>query len=324
MTRFNPGSMFARLALLLALFAALPALAADDPSDAQRTQMALKVLRDIQMMPEQAIPDRLFDDAQGILVVPDTLKIGFIFGGRRGHGLLSIRNPDGTWSNPVYVRLTGGSVGFQIGVSKSDVVMVFRTRQGLNDITAGKLTLGAGATVATGPVGRDASANTDRQFKADIWSWSRARGLYAGVAFDGAVIAIDDEANQRMYGPGATPRMIFEHRTPVRPPNVIVDFRDALEEAGATAHNRRMVERDKGADIDRAVEAAERGAPAAATTTSAPAATSSESAATSSATPEQADSQPEQDSGVTTEALPAAPTAPAKKAPAAKKSSGKP
>ncbi len=309
--------LFARLALLLALFAVLPASAADDPSDAQRTQMALKVLRDIQAMPESAIPDRLFDEAQGILVVPDTLKIGFVFGGRRGHGLLSVRNPDGTWSNPVYVRLTGGSVGFQIGVSKSDVVMVFRTRQGLNDITAGKLTLGAGASVAAGPVGRDAAAGTDQQFKADIWSWSRARGLYAGVAFDGAVIAIDDDANQRMYGAGATPRMIFEHRTPVRPPNVIVDFRDALEEAGATAHNRRLVQREKGADIDRAVEAAERGAPAA--TTPAPA----ESANTPAAA-EQADSQPEQESGVTTEALPAAPTAPAKKAPAAQKTSGKP
>lgn len=302
--------LFARLVLLLALFATLPAWAGDDPSDAERTQMALKVLRDIQAMPEQAIPDRLFDEAQGILVVPDTLKIGFIFGGRRGHGLLSIRNPDGTWSNPVYVRLTGGSVGFQIGVSKSDVVMVFRTRQGLNDITAGKLTLGAGASVATGPVGRDASANTDQQFKADIWSWSRARGLYAGVAFDGAVIAIDDEANQRMYGAGSTPRMIFEHRTPNRPPNVIVDFRDALEEAGATAHNRRMVQREKGADIDRAVEAAERGAPAA--TAPAPAATASDAPGTSPASPEQANSQPEQESGVTTEALPA-PAAPAKK-----------
>ncbi|MBW8822954.1 MAG: lipid-binding SYLF domain-containing protein [Xanthomonadales bacterium] len=297
-------------------------MAADDPTDAQRTQQALNVLRDIQAMPEQAIPDRLFDEAQGILVVPDTLKIGFVFGGRRGHGLLSVRNPDGTWSNPVYVRLTGGSVGFQIGVSKSDVVMVFRTRQGLNDITAGKLTLGAGASVAAGPVGRDAAAGTDQQFKADIWSWSRARGLYAGVAFDGAVIAIDDEANQRMYGQGATPRMIFEHRTPVRPPNVIVDFRDALEEAGATAHNRRMVERDKGADIDRAVEAAERGAPAA-TTASAPAA--SESASTNApAAPEQVDDQPGQDPGVTTEALPAAPAAPAKKAPAPKKVPGKP
>ena len=323
MSRFNPGSMFAPIALLLTLFVAVPAAAADDPSDAQRTQQALRVLRDIQAVPEQAIPDRLFDEARGILVVPDALKIGFIFGGRRGHGLLSIRNPDGSWSNPVFVRLTGGSVGFQIGVQKSDIVMVFRSNHGLNDITAGKLTLGAGASVAAGPIGRDAAAGTDAQFKADIWSWSRARGLFAGVAFDGAVIAIDDEANQRMYGPGSTPRMIFEHRTPVRPPNVIVDFRDALEEAGATAHNRRMVERDKGADIDRAVEAAERGAPAATATTSASAATS-ESATTSSAAPEQADSQPEQGSGVTTEALPAAPTAPAKKAPAAKKASGKP
>ncbi|WP_103073796.1 lipid-binding SYLF domain-containing protein [Solilutibacter silvestris] len=306
MSRFAPGPLLARLVLLLALCVALPALAADDPTDAQRTQQALKVLRDIQAIPEQAIPDRLFDEARGILVVPDALKVGFVFGGRRGHGLFSMRNPDGTWSNPVFVRLTGGSVGFQIGVQKSDIVMVFRTARGLNDITTGKLTLGAGASVAAGPIGRDAATGTDAQFKADIWSWSRARGLFAGVAFDGAVIAIDDEANQRMYGPGATPRMIFEQRTPKRAPNVLVDFRDTLEEAGATAHNRRLVQREKGADIDRAVEAAERGATTPAATTTA--ATSD----TTSSAPEQASGQPEPEPGVTTEALPA-PAAPAKK-----------
>lgn len=300
----------ARFVLLLALCAAvLPAWAGDDPNDAERSQQALKVLREIQSVPEQAIPDRLFDEARAILVVPDALKIGFVFGGRRGHGLLSIRNPDGTWSNPVFVRLTGGSVGFQIGVQKSDIVMVFRTDRGINDITAGKLTLGAGASVAAGPIGRDAAAGTDAQFKADIWSWSRARGLFAGVAFDGAVIAIDDEANQRMYGPGSTPRMIFESRTSRRTPNMLVDFRDALEEAGATAHNRRVVEREKGADIDRAVEAAERGAAAPATPVpQAPASSTPASAA------EQAASQPEADPGVTTEALPA-PAASAKKKP---------
>ncbi len=306
--------LLARLFLLLALFATVPALAADDPTEAERTQQALKVLHDIQAMPEQSIPDRLFDEARGILVIPDALKIGFVFGGRRGHGLLSIRNPDGSWSNPVFVRLTGGSVGFQIGVQKSDIVMVFRTDHGLSDITAGKLTLGAGASVAAGPIGRDAAAGTDAQFKADIWSWSRARGLFAGVAFDGAVIAIDDEANQRVYGPGSTPRMIFESRTLRRPPNVIVDFRDGLEEAGATAHNRRVVQREKGADIDRAVEAAERGAAAPASTQPAQAQAPADASAPAAA---EAARQPEADSSVTTEALPAP-------APAPKKKTGKP
>lgn len=306
--------LLARLFLLLALFATMPALAADDPTEAERTQQALKVLHDIQAMPEQSIPDRLFDEARGILVIPDALKIGFVFGGRRGHGLLSIRNPDGSWSNPVFVRLTGGSVGFQIGVQKSDIVMVFRTDHGLSDITAGKLTLGAGASIAAGPIGRDAAAGTDAQFKADIWSWSRARGLFAGVAFDGAVIAIDDEANQRVYGPGSTPRMIFESRTLRRPPNVIVDFRDGLEEAGATAHNRRVVQREKGADIDRAVEAAERGAAAPASTQPAQAQAPADASAPAAA---EAASQPEADSSVTTEALPAP-------APAPKKKTGKP
>ncbi len=223
-----------RLAVLL-LSLTLASTAVAGPAEDARAQNALRVLNDIQRIPESAIPDKLLDEARAIVVVPDTLKIGLVFGGRRGHGVVSVKNPDGTWSNPAFVTLTGGSVGFQAGVQSSDVVLVFRTDRGLDSIVNGKITLGADAGVAAGPVGRNAATATDGQLKAEIWSWSRARGLFAGVALDGAVLAIDDAANQAVYGAGTTPRAIFEGRAPRAPSSAVVDFRDQLEEATASA-----------------------------------------------------------------------------------------
>jgi lipid-binding SYLF domain-containing protein len=231
-------SSLPRLAvLLLALSATATAVAG--PTEDERARNALRVLADIQQIPESAIPDKLLDEARAIVVVPDTLKIGLVFGGRRGHGLVSVKNPDGTWSNPSFVKLTGGSVGFQAGVQSADVVMVFRSDRGLDSIVNGKITLGADAGVAAGPVGRNASASTDGQLKAEIWSWSRARGLFAGVALDGAVLSIDDAANEAVYGRDTTPRMIFEGRAIGKPSNAVVDFRDRLEEATAAARTSR-------------------------------------------------------------------------------------
>ena len=200
-----------------------------------RARNAVRVLTDIQAIPESAIPDKLFDEARAVVVIPDTVKVGLVLGGRRGHGLLSVKSPDGTWSNPAFVTLTGGSIGFQAGVQSSDIVLVFRSDRGLESIVNGKFTLGADAGVAAGPVGRNASAATDGEMKAEIWSWSRARGLFAGVALDGAVLAIDDAADEAVYGRDTTPRMIFENRAPQRPSDAVVDFRDRLEEASAAA-----------------------------------------------------------------------------------------
>ena len=161
-----------------------------------------------------------------------------MIGGRRGHGLMSVKNPDGSWSQPVFVKLTGGSIGFQAGVQSSDVVLVFRNDRSLDSIVNGKVTLGADAGVAAGPVGRNASAATDGQLKAEIWSWSRARGLFAGVALDGAVLQIDDEANTAVYGSAATPRAIFESRAG-QPSDAVVGFRDQLEEVTELARGNR-------------------------------------------------------------------------------------
>jgi len=227
-----------RFTLAVATLAVAGSALAGATEDA-RARNAVRVLTDIQAIPESAIPDKLFDEARAVVVVPDAMKVGLVIGGRRGRGLLSVKGPDGTWSNPAFVTLTGGSIGFQAGVQSSDIVLVFRSDRGLESIVNGKFTLGADAGVAAGPVGRNASAATDGEMKAEIWSWSRARGLFAGVALDGAVLAIDDAADESVYGRDTTPRMIFEGRAPQRPSDAVVDFRDRLEEASAAARTAR-------------------------------------------------------------------------------------
>jgi lipid-binding SYLF domain-containing protein len=219
-------------AALTALLIAAPAFAGE--KEDARADNAVRVLREIQKIPESSIPDKLLDDGRAIVVIPDSIKAGFVVGGSRGHGLMSVKNPDGTWSQPVFIKMTGGSIGFQAGVQSSDIVLVFRNDRNLNNIVNGKFTLGGDASVAAGPVGRNAAAATDGQLKAEIYSWSRARGLFAGVALDGAVLQIDRPANAAVYGADATPRAIFESRAGA-PSNAVVGFRDELEEATAAA-----------------------------------------------------------------------------------------
>jgi lipid-binding SYLF domain-containing protein len=148
---------------------------------------------------DQAIPDRLLERAYGIAVIPDVTKVAWFLGGRRGHGVLVVRDKDGRFSDPVFVTLTGGSFGLQWGVQSSDIVLVFTTPKGIEGINGGKVTLGADASVAAGPVGRQASAGTDTAFKAEVYSYSRSRGVFIGIALDGAAINIDDRANAAFY-----------------------------------------------------------------------------------------------------------------------------
>lgn len=215
------------LALLL-LSLALPAVA--KKVEDERAVEATRVLAEILRIPEESIPERLLGDAQAIAVIPNVVKVGFVAAGRRGRGLIAVRGADGTWSNPSFITLTGGSVGFQAGVQAADVVLVFTTRRGVDSIVNGKFTLGADASAAAGPVGRSAQASTDERLKAEIYSYSRARGLFAGVSLDGTALRIDNQSNQAVYGAGTTPRMIFEGRAD-RPSNAVVSFRDRLEES---------------------------------------------------------------------------------------------
>jgi len=218
--------------LLFALVLPLGLAHAGD-SETERANNAVRVLKEIMMAPDKRVPSDLLNNAYAVAVIPDVIKAGFVIGGRHGVGLISIKAADGTWSNPSYLSMTGGSIGFQAGVQSTDVILVFRTQRGVDSIVHGKFTLGADASVAAGPVGRDAHAATDAQLKAEIYSYSRSRGLFAGVALDGSVLAIDNDANQAVYGDGVTPRRIFANGV-TNVPDAVVDFRDRLEEY--TAH----------------------------------------------------------------------------------------
>ena len=161
--------------------------------------LATQVLNELSATPDTFIPDRLLQRAYAIAVVPDVTKVAFIFGGRRGLGALVVRDKDGRFSNPVFIALTGGSVGWQWGVQSTDIVLVFTTPNGVEGITGGKVTLGADASVAAGPVGRQASIATDPNFNAEVYSYSRTRGLFAGISLDGTVLSIDRGANALFY-----------------------------------------------------------------------------------------------------------------------------
>lgn len=219
-----------RLALFLCALlplVALPARAGEE--EGQRAANAVRVLKEVMEAPDKAIPKDLLERAHAIAVIPDVIKAGLVVGGRHGKGLIAVKSANGTWSNPAFVSLTGGSVGFQAGVSSTDVILVFRTQRGVDSIVHGKFTLGADASAAAGPVGRSAQAATDAQLKAEIYSYSRARGLFAGAALDGTALRIDNDANQAVYGSGVTARRIFDGGV-ANVPDAIVDFRDLLEE----------------------------------------------------------------------------------------------
>ena len=164
-----------------------------------RLLVASEVLEDLRNARDQAIPDRLLERAYGIAVFPDLTKIAFFAGGRRGHGVLVVRDKQGRFTSPVFVTMTGGSFGWQWGVQQTDIVLVFTTPKGVEGINGGRVTLGADASVAAGPVGRQASAATDATFKAEVYSYSRNKGVFAGLAIDGSVISIDDKADAAFY-----------------------------------------------------------------------------------------------------------------------------
>src|SRR5450631_45400 len=185
-----------------------------------RLLTATEVLEEVQAMPDQQLPDALLSRAYGIAVIPDVTKVAFIFGGRHGNGVLVVRDKlTAPWSNPVFISLTGGSWGLQAGAQSSDIILVLTTKTGIEGIAGGKLTLGADASVATGPVGRQGSAATDMNFNAEIYSYARTRGLFGGIALDGSVIAIDRSANAALYGKsGVTATEIFSGKAPNPPP----------------------------------------------------------------------------------------------------------
>jgi lipid-binding SYLF domain-containing protein len=223
-------------ALAAAIFAAaIVNIAQAGAREEGRLLTATEVLEEVRAMPDVRLPDTLLQHAYGIAVIPDVTKVAFIFGGRHGNGVLSVRDKlTGPWSNPVFVSLTGGSWGFQAGAQSSDIILVFTTKRGIEGIAGGKLTLGADASVATGPVGRQGSAATDIGL-AEIYSYARTRGLFGGIALDGSVISIDRSANAALYHKsGVTATEIFSGQAPA-PPETAQRFLERLAQATGTS-----------------------------------------------------------------------------------------
>lgn len=195
---------------LLALAFGSPTAQADARTD-QRLHDSRQVFESFTFLTEQSIPGWLLERAYGVVVVPRVIKGALGIGGRGGRGVMSVRNPDGTWSYPVFVTLAGINIGLQWGVQSTELVLVLMSRRSVEGIAGGKFTLGADASVAAGPMGRSAAASTDVMFKAQVLSYSRNEGIFLGVALDGTVISVDDGANTSAYGvSGILPSQVLE------------------------------------------------------------------------------------------------------------------
>ncbi|MEA3175376.1 MAG: hypothetical protein QOF42_2787 [Gammaproteobacteria bacterium] len=223
------------LAAILA-FAAATTVAHAGAREEGKLLTATEVLEEVEAMPDVRLPDTLLSHAYGIAVIPDVTKVAFIFGGRHGEGVLTVRDKlTSPWSNPVFISLTGGSWGFQAGAQSSDIILVFTTKAGIEGIAGGKITLGADASVATGPVGRQGSAATDMTFNSEIYSYARTRGLFGGIALDGSVIRIDRPSNASFYRKaGISASEIMAGQAPSAPPTA-QRFLERLAQATRTS-----------------------------------------------------------------------------------------
>ena len=192
----------------------------------KQSDKAAKVLREIMGTPDQAIPTQLLDGAECVAVFPQVLKAGFIVGGRGGRGVASCRTAKG-WSAPAYFNLGGGSFGFQIGAQSTDFIMLFMNKDGLNSLLSDKFTLGGDASVAAGPVGRQSGASTDLKLNAQILSYSRSKGLFAGLELKGVVISPDKDNMREVYGEGVTAKEALKENK-VTAPNAVRAFPNML------------------------------------------------------------------------------------------------
>jgi SH3 domain-containing YSC84-like protein 1 len=185
-------------AVLLGFGLATTAWAANE--DSRRLQAAGQVIDEIMQTPDKGIPSNLFQKAHCVVVIPSMKKAGFIFSGKYGRGFAVCRKAGGGWTDPAGMRIEGGGFGLQAGGSATDVVLLVMSKKGADGLLASKFTLGGEASVAAGPVGRDASAQTDASMRADILSWSRSRGLFGGLSLQGGTLRPDDDANRGLYG----------------------------------------------------------------------------------------------------------------------------
>jgi lipid-binding SYLF domain-containing protein len=199
---------FLRLPLLLSLFLIMVSATSAD-KETEKIRKATSVLQDFGKMKE-SIPHELISRYQGIVVIPGMINAGLAIGGKRGKGIAMVKMENGRWSDPVFITLTGGSIGAQIGVQSVDLVLVFKNKGVLAKVKNGDFTIGGDISATAGPVGRSSTASTDHQLEAEIYSYSRSRGLFAGISINGTNLSIDKSANAAFYGSNGGSRRLFE------------------------------------------------------------------------------------------------------------------
>lgn len=207
----------------LVVFLFLPAIssASDREDDISRTHRAAEVFQEIMNAPD-AIPQNVLNKARCIAIIPGDTKFAFIFGANYGRGLAVCRTATG-WSAPLFLAVEGGSVGYQIGGSSTDLILLFMNDHALHSLLSDRFKLGGDVSVAAGPVGREATASTDLKLTAEILSYSRTRGIFAGASLDGTVVQADKSGNRAMYGPDVTRHRILDGNIPVpEPANLLV------------------------------------------------------------------------------------------------------
>jgi len=218
----------------LVLLVTLTAVASDRDDDVNRTNKAAQVFKEIMTTPDQGIPQELLESAKCVAIIPGDVKFAFIFGGSYGRGLATCRTGHG-WSAPMFVAIDGGSVGYQIGGSSTDIVMLFMNDHALKSLLSDKFKLGADASVAAGPVGRNAAAATDLKLNAEILSYSRTKGVFAGVSLDGAVMQADKSGDRAMYGDDVNRHEILDGKVAVPE-----SAQALLHEIGGYAHEAKL------------------------------------------------------------------------------------
>ena len=197
----------------------------EDENEVERVENAVRVLEEIVRVEDKDIPNALLERARAVAVIPHVVKGAFVVGGRFGKGLVSKRIGEDMWGAPLFIEIGGGSVGFQIGGEATDLVLVFIEENGIDELLDDKVQIGADATVAAGPLGRGAEIGTNITLDSAIYAYSRSKGLFAGIALDGAVLSVDDSANQTVYGVDFDRREILESRAM---PEIVKPFVDAI------------------------------------------------------------------------------------------------
>lgn len=200
---------FLKFPLLISAFFLLASAKIQDDKGIEKIKDSTTILNEFTKMSE-SIPHQLLEEYQGIVIIPKLINAGFVVGGKRGQGIAMVKLANGKWSDPVFITLTGGSFGLQIGVQSVDMILVFRHKGVLTKVKNGDFTIGGDISAAAGPVGRSSTASTDYKLEAEVYSYSRSKGLFAGISIHGSNLSINKSANAAFYGSNLTSSQIFE------------------------------------------------------------------------------------------------------------------